>query len=636
MMTDQFVKAYAMMKSNFVSSNILDKYLPFIATIIVDEGMEVVDVSIICSKLKEKYNATFQPTFVRQVLGEAMDRKMVKRVKGSYVPDISEMRKLRLSDDGFLSKWKTLIADFGEYAKKHNYSLNEKEIEKNITAFLDDYDDHVIFNHIGDIDATNSQFVYHWCKYILDLRERDVERHAFVEGLCMANIAKATLFYSNTDSAQQSDLQVFLDTPMIFALLGMDTLERKDAYQYIVEKAKKVGMSLFVFDHNLQEVLGIMERAARWAQRDDYDPAKANKVAQFFRNSDKTSEEMVEYIGEVEGMLNLMGIARYDASYLVEENQFQADEEKISDAIKNEYSERDSKYSTEGLYDNSIRTDVRSIVMTQRKRRGTLSTSIKTAKAIFITTNRVIAKVSKDIACEEEPAKGIIPTSITADIFGTLLWMDYGDENNDYSSFKLLADCRALLRPTPQMIASFNLSLDKAYQKKAEGLTEEKFLFLRSHPIVETKLLDATSGDYSQFTDQTWREVYVQIKADAQFEGDKKYETEKEEHQKTKDKLSRAITDKMDVSEKNQTLERKVESQRESFSRTLANVFAGLVFGVPYVALLLVIIFVQNNYMTFTAKGIAIGLLTILCGGLAGFLYGKIIEYLTEKIKERF
>ena len=42
-MTDKFVKGYALIKSKTISPSILDTYLPFIATIIVDEGMDVVD-----------------------------------------------------------------------------------------------------------------------------------------------------------------------------------------------------------------------------------------------------------------------------------------------------------------------------------------------------------------------------------------------------------------------------------------------------------------------------------------------------------------------------------------------------------------------------------------------------------------
>ena len=181
--------------------------------------------------------------------------------------------------------------------------------------------------------------------------------------------------------------------------------------------------------------------------------------------------------------------------------------------------------------------------MVQRRRQGLLATVLKTAKAIFITTNGVIAKVSKDLMQEDSLTESKIPASITADIFGTLLWMDFPDDSNNYQSMKLLADCKALLRPSPQMMATFKLKLDEAYSKRAEGLTEEKFLFLRSHPIVQTKLLDATSGDYAQFTDQTWREVYNQIESHAMFEGEKKYQIEKEGHDKTKEELDRERED---------------------------------------------------------------------------------------------
>jgi hypothetical protein len=273
--------------------------------------------------------------------------------------------------------------------------------------------------------------------------------------------------------------------------------------------------------------------------------------------------------------------------------------------------------------------------MTQRRRQGSLSTIIKTSKAIFITTNSAIAKVSKDIMEEDELAKNKIPTSITADIFGTLLWLDYGDESNNYNSFKLLADCKALLRPTPQMIAKFALSLDEAYKKRADGLTEERFLFLRSHPIVATKLLDATSGDYAQFTDHTWRDVYAEIEAHAQFEGDKKFENEKIEHEKTKDKLNQVIIAKEAEATKSQNLQQKVDSQQDFYSNSLAKVFAALLFGIPYVIILIAIVLIQNKYGTFTRKGIAIIVVTLIVGTLAKILYEKATKAIAEKIKKK-
>ena len=635
-MTDTFVKCYALIKSKCISSNILDEYLPFVATIIAAEGMDVVDENVICAKLKEKYDATFQPTLIRQVLSNAMDKKLIHKVREAYAANIPALKKYCIPEEDYQTSWNTLITDFAQYVQQFGSSNSKQEISEQISSFIDAYDDHVVFNHIGDIEIADSQFLYHWCNYILLLREKNLSLYNFVEGLCMANIVKHTLFFSHHSPVKKTDLQVYLDTPMIFALLDMDTPERKNAYQYIIDKAQSAGMSLHVFDHNLEEVLGIIERAIAWSQRADYDPSKANKVAQYFHNSEMSFEDRIEYISEVESKLNILGITRLNTGYITDENRFQADEEKLFDAIKTEYGDRSSKYSSEGLYDNSIRADVRSIVMTQRRRQGALSTTLKTAKAIFITTNSAIAKVSKDLMEADDLSKNKIPASITADIFGTLLWMEYGDTSNDYKSYKLLADCKALLRPTPQMIAQYTLSLDKAYQQKADGLTEETFLFLRSHPIVQEKLLDVTSGDYNQFTDQTWRDVLAKIESHAQFEGDKKYEDERKKHHQTKDELTRTITERNAEAQKNQELLNQVKQQQERFSTIVARLIAALIFGVPYIAISVLIVLLQNKYGSPTIKGVVLITITIVAGLLLATLYNKLVLLIKEKIKTVF
>ena len=166
-MADRFTKSYALIKSQWLSGNILDEYLPFIATIILDEGMEIVDENIVCSKLNEKYHASFQPTFVRQVMSNAMSKDAVQKVHGNYVANKSVLKQHYLSDEDFERNWVGLLSDFCKYATQHEYKINKVELEKNILSFIDAYDDHVIFNHIGDIDATESAFLYHWCNYIL-------------------------------------------------------------------------------------------------------------------------------------------------------------------------------------------------------------------------------------------------------------------------------------------------------------------------------------------------------------------------------------------------------------------------------------------------------------------------------------
>lgn len=473
--------------------------------------------------------------------------------------------------------------------------------------------------------------MYCWCNFIQQIKSTDQSTYSFILGLCSANLLKNTLFYSSDNIQDQSDVTLYFDTPMIFALLGMDTIERRHSYEYIVKKAKKAGMEIKVFDHNLEEARGIIERAARWVQNGQYDSAKANKVAEYLHDTALEETEITELIDEIETKLNSLGIVVDHSAYLAEEDRFQLDEKQLLEAIKTEYGKRSLKYHTEEIYENSILIDVRSIVMIQRKRAGGYSTTINSCRYLFVTTNGAIAKVSKDIAAEDEISKDKIPSCVTTDLLGTLLWMDFPDNSENYLSLKLIADCKSLLMPSQEMIARFNLQLDEAY--KRDEITEERFLFLRSHPIVRDKLLDATSGDYSSFTDVTWREVYSRIEAHAQFEGDKKYEAEREEHNQTRKRLAEVSEL---LSEKDNALIEKdntIKEQQEWFGSYLAKIISILIFGIPYIALSLIAVFLQNRYFNWTLRGILVGTFTIILFLLISFTFKKVEYKIAKRIQ---
>ena len=632
MITNRFLKGYAVIKSQWVNGNILDEYIPFLATIIISEDMGVIDELLLCQKMQGKYDVSLQPSFIRSVLSHAMGKGLISKVREQYVANKEALKRYVITDGEFDKEWDTMLAAFFEFCKSIDEKTDSKEITQNhIIDFIDHYDDHVLYNNIEDIDVHNNAFLYCWCRFIQSINSTNQSIYSFILGLCSANLLKNTLFYSSESVRDQADVTLYLDTPMIFALLGMDSPERKRSYEYIIKKAKKAGMVLKVFDHNLEEVRGIIERAARWVHNGQYDSAKANKVAEFLHDSAMEEIEITELIDGIETELNTLDILVDHSAYLAEENDFQIDEKLLADAIKAEYGKRSVKYRTEEIYENSISIDVRSLVMVQRKRSGGYSTNLNNCRYLFVTTNGAIAKVSKDIAAEDELSRDKIPNCVTTDLLGTLLWMDFPDNSESYLSLKLIADCKSLLKPSQEMIARFNLQLDEAY--KRNEITEERFLFLRSHPIVREKLLDVTSGDYSSFTDTTWREVYSRIEAHAQFEGDKKYEAEKEEHNRTKQKLADANES---LSEKNTALIEKdkiISEQQERFSFYLARIISILILGIPYIALSLIAVFLQNEYFNWTLKGVVIGFFTIVLVIIISFAYKKIEAKIAKRIQ---
>lgn len=631
MITDKFVKGYAVLKSEWFNRDILDEYIPFVATIIIENNVDEVDELFLTKKLNEKYNDIFQENFVRQILSQAVRKGVIINNRGKFVVDKTKVKQYAIKMESFDFDFELLIDDFIKYANDNHYFPSKEEVKRLIFDFVDKYDDRVLYNNIEDIPISNNVFLYHWCNYVIELTDNNKRLSEFFIGLCFGNLIKNALFYTSEAASSFSNLTIYLDTPMIFAVMGMDTSEREKSYKTLLTKAAKIGMSIRVFDHNFEEAKGIMERASRWAISSQYEQSRANKVAQFFYESGMDAEDIDEYIHDFEQQLNSKGIVKEETTYRTEENAFQEDEKHLFDEIKQEYGTRSLKYNSEAEYDNSIQTDVRSLVMIQRKRAGAYSTDLNAARCVFITTNGVVAKVSKDYTLSNELTKDKIPTAITADMFGTLLWLNYPDKN-DYVEQKLLADCKALLKASPQMIARFNLELDKAYKKKDSDLTEEKFLFLRSHPIVQTFLLDATSGDYTQFDTNTWRSVYDRIVASAQFDGEKKYTEEKSEHEKTKGELQQAKDIIESKSENEKRLNEIILQQQEEFSSKRAYMLTILIYAVPYLVLSLAIIFVQSLFVNWTIKGICLGILTVMVGALLPICFSKIKKRIQASI----
>lgn len=634
MITDKFVKGYAVLKSEWLNRDILDEYIPFVATIIIENKIEEVDEIVLTKKLNEKYNNVFQENFVRQILSQAVKKGVIINNRGKYIVAKNEIKEYAIQMESFDFDFDLLIRDFIEYANANRYFPSESEVRRLVFDFVDKYDDRVLYNNIDDILIGDSVFLYHWCNYIIGLQDRNKRLSEFFTGICFGNLVKNALFYASDTKSYFSSLTIYLDTPMIFAVMGMDTPEREKSYKTLLTKAAKIGMSIRVFDHNFEEAKGIMERASRWAISSQYEQSRANKVAQFFYESGMSAEDIDEYIHDFEQQLNSKGIVKEETTYRTEENDFQTDEKHLFDEIKQEYGTRSLKYNSEAEYDNSIQIDVRSLVMIQRRRAGAYSTDLNAARCVFITTNGVVAKVSKDYTLSNELTKNKIPTAITADMFGTLLWLNYPDKN-DYVGQKLIADCKALLKASPQMIARFNLELDKAYNRKDSDLTEEKFLFLRSHPIVQTFLLDATSGDYTQFDTNTWRAVYDRIVASAQFDGEKKYTEEKSKHDKTKEELQQARDTIESKSENEKKLSDTIDKQQNKFASIIATICATAIYAIPYLTLSLIIIFVQSAFANWTLKGVGLISLTVVIGVLLPIFFKKLKEKLKVRIIKR-
>ena len=76
----------------------------------------------------------------------------------------------------------------------------------------------------------------------------------------------------------------------------------------------------------------------------------------------------------------------------------------------------------------------------------------------------------------------------------------------------------------------------------------------------------------------------------------------------------------------------KLRIQADTFSLILARIITAAIFGLPYIALCVIIATIQNDCLNWTIRGISIGAVTVIGGILLGFLYKKIETAIQKKI----
>ena len=627
------IKLYAAYKAGFLGNNILDTYFSFMANMISEERLVVVEDTVIAAKFKERYTMDLPLPFIRQVLGVGVQNGSFIEDHGKYSVVVNEIAKYRFSKIDFDALWNRLIKDFSEYCRAKDIDIASLDINAFILDILDDADEKILSGEKADELAGMSPPEYGWHSFIKEQGQLQTELYSFVAALSASNIAKQALFHAGETAIDYSDLHVYLDSPIVFALLGMDDTSRTESYKQLVADMIKAKCSVHVLDHNFQEVDSIIARAAGWATNTLYDLRKANNAARFFHDSQMDETEISEFCENIETMLNELGITVKETCYDVFQDKFQEDETCLFDMVKARYIDHGYELSQEKQ--DSIRIDVQSIIMIYRERQGQTATRLQKAKHIMLTSNNAIANVSKKYESNRSLQAGHIPACISADLFGAVLWLDSPMQLLEYQKKKLLADCYAFLKPDKVMLDKYIQSLDEA--RNADAIDEKKFLFLRTHKVVLDSLMDITKGDYARFNSNTYLEVYDDIQEKAL----KKYKDEAAAHAQTQEAfkdLEKNSSDEIEsLKARISTMEENEKKRQEDDFNKKVSIWGWvatlILAGIPYLLLIVAIEIVKTRFSDISwrsAYGIAGA---AIATAIAGWVFTKGKKLCFKKVR---
>lgn len=628
-------KLYAAYKAGYLGNNILDTYFSFMANMIYEEHLMVVEDGVIAAKFKERYTIELPLPFIRQVLGVGVHNGSFIEDHGKYSVVVNELSKYRFSKTEFDSLWEHLIREFTAYGQTKEIAISSIDVSEFILDIIDDSDEKILSGEKVDEKDGLTPFEYAWYSFAKEQGESRTELYSFVAALSASNITKQALFHTGEAVTDYSNLHIYLDSPIVFSLLGMDDVSRTESYKQLIADMIKAKCNIHVLDHNFQEVDSIIARAAGWATNALYDLRKANNAARFFHDSQMDETEISEFCENVEIRLNELGITVKETAYDIFQDKFQEDENCLFDMIKARYTDHGYELSQEKQ--DSIRIDVQSIIMIYRERQGQTATRLQNAKHIMLTSNNAIANVCKKYESNRSQQSGHIPACISADLFGAVLWLDSPMQMLEYQKKKLLADCYAFLKPDKVLLDKYMQSLDEA--RNADAIDEKKFLFLRTHKVVLDSLMDITKGDYARFNSNTYLEVYEDIQEKAQ----KKYKDEVVAHGQTQERLKdleRSSSDEIGALKARISAmeENERKHQEDNFNKNVSRWgwIVTLIFaGIPYLLLIVGIEIAKTQFADVSwrsAYGIAGA---VIATAIAGIMFATGKKWCFKKVRIR-
>ena len=641
-MNNQLNDAYIIYKLQCRKSNILDAYFPFLANIVIENSWEEINENLIKQEFENKYGIPISISFIRQVLGIGVENKSIAKRYGKYIADFAELSKYKIESDDFDAFWIKLKKEFDKFCEENGVEqVSEQVFEDLVFQLIDSYGVKSIIDNDW-IAEKNTGISYHWHKFIKDLACNNIELFDFIVYMSASKAYKEALFFSGNQDTKYDGLNVYLDSPMIFALLGMDSNERTEAYKKLLADILSKGCNVFVLDNCFEEVSGIVDRASGWATSSAYDISKANKVAKYFHDSEMSHNDIIEYCEKLEDKLNELGVTIKHTNYDEFNNSFQEDEKTLFEMVKEKYLEHQMSLSQERI--ESINCDIKSIVMVYRERKGRIATKIQTCADIMLTTNGALANVCKQYEASKSIQSGHIPACISADLFGAILWLNSPIESFEYQKKKILADCYSALQPSKQLLSQYVNSLESAF--KNGEIDEKNYLFLRSHSVVVDSLMDITKGDYACFDDRTYIEVYEEIEARAR----KEYFDEKELHNDTIARLEKSEKAKKETLEQLSSLHREFEDFKkkqqikdnenyEKRCKRWSNTCTLIIAVIPYIIIFTVAEFYKAKYVNQASVQNVIRIAgTVIITFIVPFIFGKIskgINRIMHKIMKK-
>lgn len=506
--------------------DIIDSYTPLVCASIKLKAYSKITRENVQDDFKEFYGIDIPLGAIESIMNRMSKNSLLAKQMGEWLVNYDKVCEIVKNDDKdeLDTAFQELIIELNKYCLDvFSVQLSTDEIETGIIAFFKDYDLDLLFASSNGVSVLPKVKESKKAKYIIAKFITDLQNSNPIKFKTILKIAKGYAIASlitNNDiqfyTGNLNDVEVFLDAPIIFNLLGLNGDSNQKLGKELMDALKKNGATIKIFEVNRGEVIKTIEDAIKRLNTKDYDISKSSRVLRTSIRENISAQQLQIRLNQFESILNKYLIIKVDTPSLTDmEYQFQIDESKLTKIIEDLY--KKDKYKIPWYVSEKIERDVEAISSIFKIRRKTRATSLKSSKAIFVTSNEQIAYAAKVYERNEWEYKSKIPVCVTDIFLSTILWANYPTKNDNLNIRQLISECYNIIELDNHLLNKFYEDINRMHKENL--ITEEQFYLLSASNLAYTLLEQKTFNDIEEYTDKTPSEILedMQLRINAEL-----------------------------------------------------------------------------------------------------------------------
>ncbi len=530
-MAERLVTSLAILKVNWDKGrDYIANYVPFVAECLRKAPQPEVSLADLQAAVNAEFGLKIPLGALKTVLRRAAKIGFVTPTEGIYRRNDAALARLDLAPvrDDMLRRYEALMAKLIDFcANRYDVRWSPEDAEAAILAYLQEHSAAILASAVaGEPVPVATESLKHADflvnAFIAHLHESDPDGFDFLETIVKGSMLANVMFFPDLGSIPRrfEQVEVFFDTAFLLRALGLEGESRQAPCRELISLVYEQNGAPRCFDHTFNEIRRVLGAAARGLLKRGNLRLMYGDTLEYLIHSGYKASDVELAIARLEKSLHALRVqVRPRPAHTV---PLGVDEVKLRALLQQEV-----HYRREETLDH----DLDAITAIHRLRRGQFPPHIEACSAIFVTTNRSLARAGLRFLTEEygEEFADIahaVPACILDEHFTALVWLKQPSRAPDLPRKRIIANCYAALNPSNDLWKLYLHEIDRL--QKAGELSEDDFTLLRFSTVVRSAVMDATFGDPEAFTEGTVQEILEKAQASARAQTEAALAAERE------------------------------------------------------------------------------------------------------------